>query len=162
MTFKNQSEIENAKTVFYRLHRLLGRVANKRFGMGQQTVSVGTDDTVAKEAGLWKAIDERETPQWWKDAKFGIFIHWGPYSVPAFPKAGASSEWYWEDLANPGRKAKHKEVKAGKGASVSMLGGGELKWEQAGDDLVIAMPKVNPSRMPCEFAWTFKVSSIVE
>jgi alpha-L-fucosidase len=32
----------------------------------------------------WDALDKRETPQWWKDAKFGIFIHWGVYSVPAY------------------------------------------------------------------------------
>jgi len=32
----------------------------------------------------WASIDARETPQWWSDAKFGIFIHWGPYSVPAY------------------------------------------------------------------------------
>ncbi|MEH6305184.1 alpha-L-fucosidase [Olivibacter sp. CPCC 100613] len=32
----------------------------------------------------WSSIDEREIPQWWQDAKFGIFIHWGPYSVPAY------------------------------------------------------------------------------
>lgn len=32
----------------------------------------------------WESIDQRETPQWWSDAKFGIFIHWGPYSVPAY------------------------------------------------------------------------------
>lgn len=32
----------------------------------------------------WESIDQRETPQWWTDAKFGIFIHWGPYSVPAY------------------------------------------------------------------------------
>lgn len=32
----------------------------------------------------WSSIDKRETPEWWKDAKFGIFIHWGPYSVPAY------------------------------------------------------------------------------
>lgn len=28
-------------------------------------------------------------PEWYLDAKFGIFIHWGVYSVPAF-----SNEWY--------------------------------------------------------------------
>ena len=28
-------------------------------------------------------------PEWFKDAKFGIFIHWGVYSVPAY-----GSEWY--------------------------------------------------------------------
>ena len=33
--------------------------------------------------------DSRPCPQWWKDAKFGIFIHWGVYSVPAY-----ASEWY--------------------------------------------------------------------
>ncbi len=32
----------------------------------------------------WESLDKRETPQWWSDAKFGIFIHWGPYSVPAY------------------------------------------------------------------------------
>lgn len=32
----------------------------------------------------WDSLDKRETPQWWKDAKFGIFIHWGVYSVPAY------------------------------------------------------------------------------
>ena len=33
--------------------------------------------------------DSRPCPQWWKDAKFGIFIHWGVYSVPAFaPTSG--------------------------------------------------------------------------
>lgn len=32
----------------------------------------------------WESLDQREVPQWWRDAKFGIFIHWGPYSVPAY------------------------------------------------------------------------------
>jgi Alpha-L-fucosidase len=33
---------------------------------------------------VWESLDTRGTPQWWVDAKFGIFIHWGPYSVPAY------------------------------------------------------------------------------
>lgn len=37
----------------------------------------------------WKSLEGYEIPQWYKDAKFGIFIHWGAYSVPAF-----GSEWY--------------------------------------------------------------------
>ena len=28
-------------------------------------------------------------PEWFKDSKFGVFIHWGVYSVPAF-----GNEWY--------------------------------------------------------------------
>ena len=32
----------------------------------------------------WASLDRRPVPQWWVDAKFGIFIHWGVYSVPAY------------------------------------------------------------------------------
>src|SRR5690554_1908411 len=32
----------------------------------------------------WQSLDTREIPSWWGDAKFGIFIHWGLYSVPAY------------------------------------------------------------------------------
>src|SRR4028118_303542 len=36
------------------------------------------------------SLEENYTvPQWYQDAKFGIFIHWGPYAVPAF-----GNEWY--------------------------------------------------------------------
>ncbi|WNJ20078.1 alpha-L-fucosidase [Pontibacter sp. G13] len=37
----------------------------------------------------WESIQQYEIPEWFADAKFGIFIHWGPYAVPAF-----GSEWY--------------------------------------------------------------------
>lgn len=38
----------------------------------------------------WENIAENyEFPQWFSDAKFGIFIHWGVYAVPAF-----GNEWY--------------------------------------------------------------------
>ena len=50
----------------------------------------------------WKSVDARPTPQWWSDAKFGIFIHWGVYSVPAFAPKGEYAEWYWERLRAPG------------------------------------------------------------
>lgn len=76
----------------------------------QQTASVETQKHATTEAQAWKAIDSRPTPQWWLDGKFGIFIHWGPYSVPAFSKVGQYSEWYWEDLVNPKRRS-HKIVK---------------------------------------------------
>ncbi len=32
----------------------------------------------------WESIDKRPTPAWFTDAKFGIFIHWGMYSVPSY------------------------------------------------------------------------------
>lgn len=37
----------------------------------------------------WESLKAYECPEWFKDAKLGIFIHWGPYSVPAY-----RSEWY--------------------------------------------------------------------
>ncbi|RRN77604.1 alpha-L-fucosidase [Pseudoxanthomonas sp. SGD-10] len=32
----------------------------------------------------WSSLNQRQVPQWWSDAKFGIFVHWGLYSVPAY------------------------------------------------------------------------------
>jgi alpha-L-fucosidase len=37
----------------------------------------------------WASLNNYQIPDWFRDAKFGIFIHWGVYSVPAF-----ESEWY--------------------------------------------------------------------
>ncbi len=48
----------------------------------------------------WESLDSRPNPSWWGDAKFGIFIHWGLYSVPAFSKVGEYSEWYWHSLVD--------------------------------------------------------------
>ena len=42
----------------------------------------------------WESLDKREVPAWYRDAKFGIFIHWGVYSVPAWTPKGNYSEWY--------------------------------------------------------------------
>lgn len=36
----------------------------------------------------WEALDSRPLPGWYDQSKFGIFIHWGVFSVPAF-----ESEW---------------------------------------------------------------------
>ncbi len=37
----------------------------------------------------WESLMEYQPPQWYKASKFGIFIHWGIYAVPAF-----NNEWY--------------------------------------------------------------------
>jgi len=37
----------------------------------------------------WESLEKFKVPKWYEDAKFGIFIHWGVYCVPAF-----DSEWY--------------------------------------------------------------------
>ena len=43
----------------------------------------------------WESLDQRKNPEWFADAKFGIFIHWGLYSVPAYAPRGTYAEWYW-------------------------------------------------------------------
>jgi alpha-L-fucosidase len=37
----------------------------------------------------WKSLETYQVPAWYLDAKFGIFLHWGVYSVPAY-----DNEWY--------------------------------------------------------------------
>jgi alpha-L-fucosidase len=43
----------------------------------------------------WSSLDARACPEWYLDAKFGIFIHWGVYSVPSWAVKGEYAEWYW-------------------------------------------------------------------
>lgn len=40
-------------------------------------------------AETWESLKDYAIPAWYEDGKFGVFIHWGPYSVPAF-----DNEWY--------------------------------------------------------------------
>lgn len=42
-----------------------------------------------KFQATWQSLETYKVPDWFRDAKFGIFIHWGVYSVPGF-----GSEWY--------------------------------------------------------------------
>jgi alpha-L-fucosidase len=42
-----------------------------------------------KFISTWESLEKYKLPEWVKDAKFGIFIHWGVYAVP-----GYGSEWY--------------------------------------------------------------------
>ncbi len=37
----------------------------------------------------WDSLKSYQVPEWWKNTKFGIYFHWGPYTVPAF-----DTEWY--------------------------------------------------------------------
>ncbi len=46
----------------------------------------------------WESLESRPVPQWFRDAKFGIFIHWGVYSVPGWSTKGNYSEWYQQGL----------------------------------------------------------------
>ncbi|WP_247004389.1 alpha-L-fucosidase [Halosolutus gelatinilyticus] len=44
----------------------------------------------------WESLaDVTQIPEWFRDGKFGIFCHWGPYSVPAY-----AHEWYPRQMYN--------------------------------------------------------------
>jgi alpha-L-fucosidase len=48
------------------------------------------------------SLSQHTAPNWFHDAKFGIFIHWGIYSVPAWAPVGQQyAEWYWQQMNNP-------------------------------------------------------------
>ena len=55
----------------------------------------------------WSSLDQRPIPEWYTDSKFGIFIHWGTYSVPAYAPVedvglyAKYAEWYWRRSTNP-------------------------------------------------------------
>ena len=72
--------------------------------IGANTVSLGQTASPAEEKQLarvakgerqgpfrpsWDSLGAYRVPEWYRDAKFGIFIHWGVFSVPAF-----GNEWY--------------------------------------------------------------------
>lgn len=51
----------------------------------------------------WESLNTRKMPEWFHQDKFGIFIHWGVYAVPAYapiiPNSGLSyAEWYWHRI----------------------------------------------------------------
>ena len=55
----------------------------------------------------WASLSAYAVPAWYAQAKFGIFIHWGLYSVPAF-----GSEWYSRNMYLPSSREfqHHREV----------------------------------------------------
>jgi alpha-L-fucosidase len=56
--------------------------------------------SVMPYVATWESLAGYRTPEWFEDAKFGIFIHWGVYSVPA-----SGNEWYSRNMYVPGNKA---------------------------------------------------------
>jgi len=77
-----------------------------------------------------ESLNSRALPQWYDDAKFGIFIHWGMWAIPGFAAKGGSisdafkndydravamtpyTEWYWNAIKVPGTPSAefHKEM----------------------------------------------------
>ena len=54
----------------------------------------------------WESLAKHPVPEWFRDAKLGIFIHWGIYSVPAF-----ANEWYSRNMYQQGTREFEHHVK---------------------------------------------------
>ncbi len=53
----------------------------------------------------WESLDTHKMPEWYKDAKIGLSMHWGVYAVPAWAprEEGISyAEWYGYRMHEPG------------------------------------------------------------
>ena len=51
--------------------------------------------TADKFESTWESLKQYECPEWFRDAKLGIYVHWGVYSVP---EKGA---WYGRNMYKP-------------------------------------------------------------
>lgn len=60
---------------------------------------IETVNSTGKYRPDWESLAGHKTPDWYRRGKFGIFIHWGVYSVPAF-----GSEWYSRNMYDPCRR----------------------------------------------------------
>jgi alpha-L-fucosidase len=73
--------------------------ANSKYDGERKRILADVDKAVA--AGPfrndWESLRTYQAPEWFRDAKFGIFIHWGVYSV-----AGYGSEWYSRNMYQQG------------------------------------------------------------
>ena len=52
-----------------------------------------------------ESLKQYQVPDWYKDAKLGIYTHWGPYSVPAY-----GNEWYPRWMYDPDPKNKKIDI----------------------------------------------------
>jgi len=88
------------------LHNIRSKAKHLQTTMYRAAALTGTLGSLMGMAGAydptWASLDTRPLPEWYDQAKVGIFIHWGVFSVPSF-----KSEWYWYML-----ESRDEEVEA--------------------------------------------------
>lgn len=103
------------KPLTHKIYLFLRRQAVVISAVTLTLVILVSSEAAAQYQPEWSSLDKRKTPEWFSKAKFGIFIHWGLYSVPSWAtKSNADgfgsgyAEWYWQRLMDPKLKI-HKE-----------------------------------------------------
>jgi len=81
----------------------------------------------------WESVDKRPIPAWFSNAKFGIFIHWGTYSVPSYapviPGKLAYAEWYWNAMTNGKTNPNADELQKGTWAFHQKVYGADFPYQ---------------------------------
>ena len=94
---------------------------------------------------------DREVPQWFRDAKLGIFVHWGVYSVPAWaPPAGPKGDGGTQllDLFHIDAESMQDADRQRNECLARLFE--FLGFENVAIDKVIASTSVVPARMPAK------------
>ncbi len=84
-------------------------VASFMHERNEQAMSLETIRDVAHQGPFqpeWDSLAKYTIPSWYQEGKFGLFMHWGVYSVPAF-----HNEWYPRNMYQPGRAEFEHHVK---------------------------------------------------
>jgi hypothetical protein len=71
------------------------------FGQEDQTLQVASKQHLHLDDSDWDELDKRPLPKWYDEAKIGIFLHWGVFSVPSF------GEWFWYNWASKSNLVYH-------------------------------------------------------
>jgi alpha-L-fucosidase len=84
-----RSAAVRALVVLLLLAATMRPAAQENAAVRRKVADVNAAVSAGPFAATWDSLARFRTPDWYQDAKFGIFIHWGVYSVPAF-----GNEWY--------------------------------------------------------------------
>ena len=104
--FFEQSRRDNVREAQVTPHKAkpqCGGLPHKRCAVWGATIIVlllagFTMRAPAQVQPTWESLNQRGYPQWFQDAKLGIFIHWGLYSVPAYASKEGYGEWFYRGL----------------------------------------------------------------
>ena len=68
------------------MYRLFSQTAITRLAALGLVVTIlvgGCDRDLSLSPSKNKVLTDDERMEWWRDARFGLFVHWGLYAVPA-------------------------------------------------------------------------------
>lgn len=99
----------------------------------------GIDEVIARGpfAASWRSLEAYSIPAWYRDAKLGIFLHWGLYATALeWPQSG---RWLVRTMAQG-----HNHAPAAI-REVALLGTGPVRWSRTTEGLLLEAPPVRPA-----------------